>query len=117
MRGTTKRAKGGTSLRRVRQAALWGVCVLLPLAWGPSPVRAEVEPEGSSEEGIVARFGGVAASFRFFGDVGASYDGSAPTVGASKTNFLAGTFDFFCSQGRFPRFPPRCARLTRSSGP
>jgi hypothetical protein len=58
------------------------------------------ESTGADEspyEGLVARMGPVTASFRFFGDVGASYDSSIDESQGSKSNFLAGTFDFFTS--------------------
>lgn len=79
---------------------LW-ISVLLLLAGATSTVRAQADPaqeeeeeEEGSGEGIVARFGGVTASFQFFGDVGAAYDSRADSSG-SRTSFLAGSFDFF----------------------
>jgi hypothetical protein len=52
--------------------------------------------EKDSDAGLVARFGTVTASFRFFGDFEVLYDSPAqPETG--KTNFVAGSFDSFSS--------------------
>jgi len=76
-----------------------------PAPSGPAvePTAAATAPETTPPteeagyEGLTARMGPVTASFRFFGDVGAGYRSDVDDDEGAKSNFLAGSFDFFSS--------------------
>lgn len=56
----------------------------------------EAAEDRDSGQGLVAEFGSVVASFKFFGDVGSQYS-SIPSGDSSRSSFTAGSLVFFSS--------------------
>jgi hypothetical protein len=85
---------------RVWRFGLLAVASLIgvPAAADNPPPQTDAIEADDGEQGLVARFGSVVASFQFFGDVGARFRShDADADGESRMAFGAGSFDFFTS--------------------